>query len=264
MYIVQWKWQGEILQGWVIFHHGWHWGFPHPWRREVKGWLSTWNMPACGPFNKCLVHLSGIRTDIWSANPIWPASPRLLSLAAGRHFVWCVRNQCKLPALALATAWLITNVTSPLALIFQYRQSNLQQSSKMLWGSADDPAIPLILSADFLDLDKGMCGVCKSSHSDLWSMLCCPLSSKKFRRRSHRRTFQHFAAGEGKVTQSCLTLRDPMDCRMPGSSVHGILQARIVEWVAIPFSRDLPQPGIKPRSLELQVILYCLSHQESP
>ena len=39
------------------------------------------------------------------------------------------------------------------------------------------------------------------------------------------------------VTQSCPTLCDPMDCSPPGSSVHGILQARILEWVAIPFSR---------------------------
>ena len=38
------------------------------------------------------------------------------------------------------------------------------------------------------------------------------------------------------VTQSCLTLCDPMDCSQPGSSVHGILQARILEWVAMPFS----------------------------
>ena len=39
------------------------------------------------------------------------------------------------------------------------------------------------------------------------------------------------------VVQSCLTLCDPMDCSLPGSSVHGILQARILEWVAIPFPR---------------------------
>ena len=37
--------------------------------------------------------------------------------------------------------------------------------------------------------------------------------------------------------QSYLTLHDPMDCSPPGSSVHGILQARIPEWVAVPFSR---------------------------
>ena len=43
------------------------------------------------------------------------------------------------------------------------------------------------------------------------------------------------------VTQSCLTLCDPMDCSPPGSAAHGILQARILEWVAVPFSRDQTQ-----------------------
>ena len=43
-----------------------------------------------------------------------------------------------------------------------------------------------------------------------------------------------------------------MDCSLPGSSVRGILQARILEWVAIPFSEDLPDPGLKPRSPTLQ------------
>jgi len=43
-----------------------------------------------------------------------------------------------------------------------------------------------------------------------------------------------------------------MDYSSPGSSVHGILQARILEWVAIPFSRDLPYPGIEPRSPAVQ------------
>ena len=39
------------------------------------------------------------------------------------------------------------------------------------------------------------------------------------------------------VAQSCLTLCDPLDCSPPGSTVHGISQVRILEWVAIPFSR---------------------------
>ena len=51
------------------------------------------------------------------------------------------------------------------------------------------------------------------------------------------------------VTQSCLTSCSPMDHSLPGSSLHGILQARILEWVAIPFSRDLPNPGIESTSL---------------
>ena len=41
--------------------------------------------------------------------------------------------------------------------------------------------------------------------------------------------------------QSCLTLCDPMDCNLPGSSVHGILQARVLECIAIPFSRGSSQ-----------------------
>ena len=45
---------------------------------------------------------------------------------------------------------------------------------------------------------------------------------------------------------------DLMADSLPGSSVLRILQARILEWVAIPFSRDVPDPGIKPRSLALQ------------
>ena len=51
-----------------------------------------------------------------------------------------------------------------------------------------------------------------------------------------------------KVSQSCLTLCDPVDY-----TVHGIFQARILEWVAMPSSRDLPNPGIEPRSPALQV-----------
>ena len=45
-----------------------------------------------------------------------------------------------------------------------------------------------------------------------------------------------------KVTQSCLTLCDPMDCSLPGFSLHGILQAKILEWGAVPFSRGSSQP----------------------
>ena len=41
---------------------------------------------------------------------------------------------------------------------------------------------------------------------------------------------------ESEVTQSCLTLSDPMNCSLPGSSVHGIFQARVLEWGAIAFS----------------------------
>ena len=49
--------------------------------------------------------------------------------------------------------------------------------------------------------------------------------------------------------QSCLTLCDPVDRSLTGFSVHGILQARILEWAARPSSGDLSDPGIKPASL---------------
>ena len=48
--------------------------------------------------------------------------------------------------------------------------------------------------------------------------------------------------GEGEVAQSCLTLCDPMDCNLLGFSIHGILQARILEWIAISFSRESSRP----------------------
>ena len=41
---------------------------------------------------------------------------------------------------------------------------------------------------------------------------------------------------ESEVTQSCLTLSDPIDCSLPGTSIHGIFQARVLEWGAIAFS----------------------------
>ena len=52
-----------------------------------------------------------------------------------------------------------------------------------------------------------------------------------------------------KSLQSCPTLGDIMDYSPPGFSVHGIPQARILEWVALPPPQDLPSPGIKPASL---------------
>ena len=49
---------------------------------------------------------------------------------------------------------------------------------------------------------------------------------------------------ESEVTQSCLTLRDPMDCSLPGSSIHGIFQARVLEWGAIAFSSLYGRPRL--------------------
>ena len=62
-----------------------------------------------------------------------------------------------------------------------------------------------------------------------------------------------YMKSESEAAQLCLTLCNSMDCRRPGSSIHGIFQTRILEWVAISFSRDLPDPGVEPMSPALQV-----------
>ena len=67
------------------------------------------------------------------------------------------------------------------------------------------------------------------------------------------------------VAQWCLTFCDPMDCSPPGSSVHGSLQARILEWVAISFSRGSSQPRDQTKvSCIAGRFLYHLNYQASP
>ena len=67
------------------------------------------------------------------------------------------------------------------------------------------------------------------------------------------------------VILSSLTLYDPMDCSPPCSSVHGILQARTLEWVAIPFSGGIFQiQGLNLGLPHCRKILYQPSHQEKP
>ena len=56
---------------------------------------------------------------------------------------------------------------------------------------------------------------------------------------------------ESEVVQSCLTPNDPMDCSAPGSSIHGIFQARVLEWGAIAFSHDQPRHVLKRRDITL-------------
>ena len=68
-----------------------------------------------------------------------------------------------------------------------------------------------------------------------------------------------------QLLQSCLTLCNPTDCSPPGSSVHGILQARILEWVAVPSSRGIfPIQGSNLRLLHCRWILLLLSHWGIP
>ena len=99
--------------------------------------------------------------------------------------------------------------------------------------------------------------VCKIWHSFLESRVCSAVMSDSVRphRRQPTRLSRpwdspgkntgvgcHFllqcmkVKSESEVTQSCPTMCNPMDCRLPGSSIHGIFQARVLEWGAIAFS----------------------------
>ena len=72
-------------------------------------------------------------------------------------------------------------------------------------------------------------------------------------------------AAAAKSLQSCLTLCGPMDCSLPGSSIHGIFQARVLEWVAISFSRVSSWPRDRTQvSRIVSKTLYLLSHQGNP
>jgi len=62
----------------------------------------------------------------------------------------------------------------------------------------------------------------------------------------------------------CLTVCDPMDCSLPGFPIHGILQARILEWVTMPSSREYSQPGIEPEFPALQVDSLLSESPEKP
>ena len=59
---------------------------------------------------------------------------------------------------------------------------------------------------------------------------------------------------ESEVAQSCPTPRDPMNCSLPGSSVHGIFQAKVLEWGAIAFSATLYEDSLHSTSLPVFVI----------
>ena len=73
--------------------------------------------------------------------------------------------------------------------------------------------------------------------------LCCTFETN---------TLQIIYVLHAELLQSCLTLCDPIDCSLSGSSVHGIFQARVLEWIAFPSPGDLPDPGIEPGSPALQ------------
>ena len=82
---------------------------------------------------------------------------------------------------------------------------------------------------------RGFCSTCRSQ-------ITIYMSTSSMRMRSQEGEWLCLVCVPAKLLQSCLTLCDPIDWSLPGSFVHGILQARILEWVAIPSSRGSSPP----------------------
>ena len=114
------------------------------------------------------------------------------------------------------------------------------------------------------DQRKGEWGV------TVWKFLSCNVKSSRELLYNIGTIINDTVSEWVKVAQSCPTLCDPMDSRPPGSSLHGILQARILDWVAIPFSRRSSWPRNQTwvsciigrfftvwATGEAQTILYC-------
>ena len=123
--------------------------------------------------------------------------------------------------------------------------------------------------------------------SDLWKQISCSFHSKPFSiilqpavknavcHSLNGFLYNHFKVQDcyhkytracvcAKLLQLCQTLSDAMDCSPPGSSVHGILQARILEWVAMPCSRGIfPTQGSNPHLLHCRRILYRWATREA-
>ena len=123
---------------------------------------------------------------------------------------------------------------------------------------------------DILDLES-LCCVCSPVHFKMLSSIpgFYPLDVSSIPKLWQSKLFPK----TNEVAQSCPTLCDPMDCNLPGSSIHGICQARVLEWAAISFSRGsshfllqgiIPTQGLNPGLLHYRRILYQLTYKGSP
>ena len=195
------------------------WVYPEP--------QDTGNYPGLLPLNIIRVKSQGIS--------IYHLQQKLLTTA----FAFCchhLRRKYELgfPLTGSVPCQSFIHLSSPLAHSYCILQG--QNVSTILWlpQMSQNKVIPSLYSVVY-------------RHTQWYAGKCLTTSSLK---KKEAKICRHYCC---LFTQLCLALCDPMDCSRPGSSVHGILQARIVEWVAISFSRDLPDPGIKPMSPALQV-----------
>ena len=111
-----------------------------------------------------------------------------------------------------------------------------------------DLAIPLLSihpkemkSLSQRDVCTSMFIAALSTNNKVWKQAKCPLAHEWTKKMECIYLPPHPLVSV-LVIQSCLTLCDPMDCSSPGSSVHGVIQAKILEWVAISFSKGSSRP----------------------
>ena len=110
---------------------------------------------------------------------------------------------------------------------------------------------PLVMGGIF-----SVCCLVLERLNEMNSTSCCFFSILYYQQKisPSKKEMENFYWGQMcKVTSVVSILCDLMDRSLPGFSVYGIFQAGILEWVAMPFTRGLPNPGIKPRSAVLQV-----------
>ena len=200
------------------------------------------------------IHHPGALRSMWhSEHPevsLWDIPPPLASMP--QHYLTFLWHLC--------AAWLTTPYAPLGGLAFSCKLisscSPLSPSSKASKGSQESSLAPPFesINSPVLSLLYGPTLTSENDYQKTIALIMQTFVSKVMPLLSNMLSF--FVL----VTQSCPALCDPMDYSLPGSSVHGILQVKKLEWVAFPSPGDLPNPGLP----HCEQILYSQSHQGGP